>query len=66
MHLQEIENQFLDAFTDMKRVTKSYIPAVNAHARIKIPKGQSDNEITNESKTRLKRGRTIGSKDKNP
>ena len=49
----------------MKRVTKSYIPAVNAPARIEIPKGQSKNEVTNESKTRLKRGRPIGSKDKN-
>ena len=54
-----------DAFTDTKRVTKSYKPAVNASARIEIPKGQSKNEITNESKTRLKRGRPIGSKDKN-
>jgi len=65
MHLQEIANQLPDAFTDMKRVTKSYIPAVNAPAQIEIPKGQSENEITNESKTRLKRGRPISSKDKN-
>jgi len=50
----------------MKRVTKSYIPAVNAPALIEIPKGQSENAVTNESKTRLKRGRPIGSKDKNP
>ena len=45
---------------------KSYIPAVNAPVRIEIPKGQSENEVTNESKTRLKRGKPIGSKDKNP
>ena len=55
MHLQEIANQLPDAFTDMKRVTKSYIPAVNAPARIEIPKGQPENEVTHESKTRLKR-----------
>ena len=55
-----------DAFTDTKRVTKSYIPAVNAPARIEIPKGQSENEVTNEFKTRLKRGRPISSKDKIP
>ena len=66
MQLQEIANQLPDAFTDTKRVTKSYIPAVNAPARIEIPKGQPENEVTNESKTRLKRGRPIGSKDKNP
>ncbi|KAJ9544626.1 hypothetical protein OSB04_024333 [Centaurea solstitialis] len=45
MHLQEIANQLPDAFTDTKRVTKSYIPA---------------------SKTRLKHGRPLGSKNKNP
>ena len=46
-------------------MTKSYIPAVNAPARIEISKGQSENEVTNKFKTRLKRGRPIGSKDKN-
>ena len=45
-------------------MTKSYIPAVNTPARIEIPKGQSENEVTNESKTRLKCGRPIGFKDK--
>ena len=60
MHLQEIANQLPDAFTDTKRVTKSYIPAVNAPAWIEIPKGQS------ESKTCLKRDRPISFKDKNP
>ena len=65
MHLQEIANQLSDAFTDTKRVTKSYIPTVNAPARIESLKGQFENEVTNESKTRLKHGRPIGSKDKN-
>jgi len=54
-----------DVFTDTKRVTKSYIPAINAPAWIEIPKGQSKNKVINESKIRLKRGRPIGFKDKN-
>ena len=47
-----------------KRVTKSHIPAANAPIRIDIPVGQSN--IPNESQTRLKRGRLVGSNDKNP
>ena len=47
-----------------KMVTKSHIPAANAPIRIDIPIGQSN--IANESQTRLKRGRPVGSKDKNP
>jgi len=58
-----LANQLPDAFTDTKRVTKSHIPATNAPIRVDIPVGQSN--ITNESQTRLKRGRPIGSKDKN-
>ena len=54
-----------DAFTDTKRVTKSYITAVNTPTQIEILKGQSENEVTNESKTRLKCGRPISFKDKN-
>ena len=60
MHLQEIVIQLPDAFTDTKRVNKSYIPAAQAE----IPKGQSENKVTNESKTGLKLGGPIGSKDK--
>jgi hypothetical protein len=66
MHLQEIANQLPDAFTDTKRVTKSYIPAVNAPARIEVPVGQTNDKVTEESNARLKRGRPLGSKDKNP
>ena len=66
VHLQAIANQLPDAFTDTKRVTKSYIPAANAPARIKIPDIKSEDKFTHESKTRQKRGRPIGSKDKNP
>ncbi|GJX90590.1 hypothetical protein Tco_0343916, partial [Tanacetum coccineum] len=46
--------------------TKSYIAAVNAPARVKIPDIKSDDKVTQESKARLKCGRPIGSKDKNP
>ena len=53
-----------DAFTDPKRVTKSNVPAVNAHIRIDVPEGI--HTTANESKARLKRGRPVGSKDKNP
>ena len=41
---------------------KSNIPNVNAQARIDVPEEQ----LANESKIRLKRGRPIGSKDINP
>ena len=47
-------------------MTKSHIPAVNTPAQITVPEGQSGDEIVNESKTRLKHGRPIGSKDKVP
>ncbi|KAL0546737.1 hypothetical protein IC582_016650 [Cucumis melo] len=53
-----------DAFTDTKKVTKSYIPAANAPSRIEIPTQQVD--TINESVLRQKRGRPMGSKDKNP
>ena len=66
MHLQAIANQLPDAFVDTKRVTKLYIPAVNAPARVEVPKGQSENKVTNDSIACLKRGRPIGSKNKNP
>ncbi|GJW92904.1 retrovirus-related pol polyprotein from transposon TNT 1-94 [Tanacetum coccineum] len=49
-----------------KRVTKSYIPAVNAPARVEIPNIKSDDKVTQESKARLKRRRPVDSKDKNP
>ena len=40
-------------------MTKSHIPAVNTPARIEVLKGQK----ASKSKTSLKRGRPIGSKD---
>ena len=66
IHLQNIANQMPDAFTDSKRITKSHIPAVNVPIRIDVPKGPSTSVIASESQIRLKRGRPLRSKDKNP
>ncbi|KAG7584130.1 Reverse transcriptase RNA-dependent DNA polymerase [Arabidopsis suecica] len=66
VHLQSIANQLPDAFADTKTVTKSYIPAANVPARIEIPQESGRADDTRESKTRLKRGRPVGAKDKNP
>ncbi|GJV65003.1 putative RNA-directed DNA polymerase [Tanacetum coccineum] len=66
MHLQEIANQLPDAFTDIKRVTKSHIRAANAPTRVEIPNKQAGDNIAQESQKRLKRGRPISSKEKNP
>lgn len=64
--MQDIANQLPNAFTDSKGVTKSHIPDVNAPAQIEVPIGQSVKIVANESKARQKRGRPIGSKNKNP
>ena len=45
-------------------MTKSYIPAYNAPIRNEVQEGH--NQVATESRQRLKRGRPIGSKDKNP
>ncbi|KAL4026480.1 hypothetical protein IC575_014911 [Cucumis melo] len=63
IHLQCVADQIPDAFTDTKKVTKSYIPAANVPSRIEIPTQQVD--TINESTLRQKRGRPMGSKDKN-
>ncbi|XP_076956929.1 uncharacterized protein LOC143632248 [Bidens hawaiensis] len=62
--LKKIANQLPDAFIEPKRVTKSHIPAVKAPIEIVVLEGQLS--ISNESNARLKRGRPIISKDKNP
>ncbi|XP_073120754.1 uncharacterized protein [Henckelia pumila] len=62
VHLQNIANKLPDEFSDVKRVTKSYLPAANSPAHIDVPKETSNDE----SIARLERGRPIGSKDKNP
>ena len=61
IHLQRLANQLPDAFTDSKKVTKSHVPADNAPIKVDVPVGQ-----TNEIMARMKRGRPIGSRDKNP
>ncbi|GKA07303.1 copia protein [Tanacetum coccineum] len=66
VHLQEIANQLPNAFTYTKRVTKSHIPAANSPARVEIPNKQAGDNIAQESQKHLKRGRPVGSKDKNP
>ena len=66
IHLQKIANQMPDTFTDLKRITKSHLPAENVPIQIDVPKGPSTSVIANESKTHLKRGRPLGSKDQNP
>ena len=53
-----------DAFTDLKRVTKLYIPATNAPEKINVQEEQPS--TANESKATIKHGRPLGFKDKNP
>ena len=64
IYLQKLANQLPDTFADPNRVTKSYIPACNAPIRIDVQKGQC--QVATESKQRLKRGRPIGCKYKQP
>ncbi|PIN26676.1 hypothetical protein CDL12_00569 [Handroanthus impetiginosus] len=64
IHLQNIANQLLSAFTNLLKVMKSHIPAANAPIQIEVLVGQSVN--ANETKPRLKCGRPIDSKNKNP
>ncbi|XP_057248922.1 uncharacterized protein LOC130590486 [Beta vulgaris subsp. vulgaris] len=66
IHLQNIANQLPDAFTDSKGVIKSHIPAVNAPARVEIPREKAENQLANESITRKRRGRPLGAKDLKP
>ena len=61
--MQGLANQLPDVFIDIKKVTKSHVPVVNVPAHIDVPEGQLENAIANESKTCLKHGRPIGSKD---
>ena len=54
-----------NAFTDLKRIIKSHIPAQDVPIRIDVPIGSSTSVIANESKAHLKQGRSLGSKDRN-
>jgi hypothetical protein len=60
LRLQDIANQLPNAFSDSKRVTKSYIPTATAPTQIEVPVGQSTKIIANESMTCQKCGRPIG------
>ena len=64
--MQGLANQLPNAFIDTKKVTKSHIPTMNIPTHIDVPEGQLENVIASESKTHLKRGRPIGSKDSIP
>ncbi|XP_021830713.1 uncharacterized protein LOC110770803 [Prunus avium] len=63
IHLQSIANQMPNAFNDATKVTKSHIPAANAHARIDGHNRQNNLPTNDLSVGRLKRGRPLGSKD---
>ncbi|XP_049394642.1 uncharacterized protein LOC125858916 [Solanum stenotomum] len=58
-----IANQLSNTFTNLPWVAKLYIPVANIQVRVDVPIGQ--NVKANEFGPRLKRGRPIGSKDKN-
>ena len=62
IHLQKIADQMRDAFTYLKRITKSHINERNIPIQIDVTIGPSTSGIANESKARLKRGRPFGSK----
>ena len=63
IYLQNTANQLPNAFTNLPRITKSYIPDANAPVRVDAQAGQIVK--ANESRPHLKFGRPIGSKDKN-
>ncbi|XP_039161311.1 disease resistance protein RUN1-like [Eucalyptus grandis] len=63
IHLQAMANRLPDAFNDATKVTKSYIPAANAPARIAVPEEQVKMD---QNPPHLKCGRPIGSKDTAP
>nr|XP_011465717.1 PREDICTED: uncharacterized protein LOC101293208 [Fragaria vesca subsp. vesca] len=66
LHLQDVANRMPDAFTDIAKVTRSYIPAANAPAEIDVPTGQNNVAANEPYVARLKRGRPVGSKDSVP
>ena len=60
--MQQIVAQLPNAFTNIKGVTKSHIPATNALERVVVP--INDKKLV-ELETLQKRGRSIGAKNKN-
>ena len=63
IHLQGLANQLPYALIDIKKVTKSHVPAVNTPTHIDVLERQLENVIESEFKTCLKCGKPIGSKD---
>jgi hypothetical protein len=56
INLQQLTNNLPDAFTDIREVSKSYIPAANALERVEIPlEGMNSTQIPNPRK----RGRDL-------
>ena len=60
-----ITNKLSDVFTDSKKCVKSQILVANTLTQIEVLEGQLIDIQVNESKSRLKRGRSISAKDKN-
>ena len=58
IHVQKSVNQLLDAFTNAKKVTK-----VNTPTQIDVPIGRLSNIKVHKSKSCLKRGKLVDSKD---
>jgi hypothetical protein len=62
--LQRIANQLLNAFANIKKMTKSYASSLNDRSRIEDWKEQVINTLVNKSITCQKYHQTINSKDK--
>ena len=61
LQLHKIVEELPDAFVDTSQVTRSHIPAARASACIEL-----SSEPASTSQPRSKRGRPLGSKDKQP
>ena len=64
--MQGLVNLLPNAFTYINKVIKSHVLVVNTLSHIDVLKGQLENVIASESKTYLKCGRPIDSKDSVP
>ena len=64
--MQHITNKLSDAFSNLKKVTKSHIPTINALVWIDVPIEQFVDKIANESRICQNHGRLIDLKDKSP
>ena len=58
-----ITNKLSDVFIDSKKYVKSQILTTNTPTQIEVLEGQLIDIAINESKTRLKRGRSVSIKD---